>query len=109
MRWREICPKEIARITGRLQTDIEGHNAIGLGAVVVRVGVDGTFTDWDIAPGIRILLGGALPGFELVRYTIPVPVRGIGFRKPGVDGVVGTVELPDVIGREGPEAALIRC
>jgi hypothetical protein len=80
-----------------------------LGAAVVRADADGTFSDCDIAPGIRILLGAALPGFELVRYTIPVPVRGIGFEKPGVVGVVGAVELPDAIGRGGPEVALIRC
>jgi hypothetical protein len=72
-----------------------------------RLGADAPLSDCDIAPGILILLGGTLPGFELVRYTMPVPVRGIGFEKPGVVGVVGAVAL--CIGRVGPEAALIRC
>lgn len=62
--------------------------------------------DW--VEGIRILLCGARPGFELVLYTIPVPVRGIGFEKPGVVGVVGAVLLP-IVDRAGPDAARMRC
>ena len=47
---------------------------------------------------------------ELVRYTMPVPVRGIGFEKPCVVGVVGAVGGFDAgPGRAGPEAARIRC
>jgi len=51
-----------------------------------------------------------IPGVEQVRYTIPVPVRGIGFENPGVVGVVGAVDGFDITpGRVGPEATRIRC
>jgi hypothetical protein len=87
---------------------------MGLGMVggggAPRPAVDDTLSDCEAAPGILILLKGGFPGLELVRYTIPVPVRGIGFEKPGVVGVVGVVEGFDMApGRAGPEAARMRC
>jgi hypothetical protein len=87
---------------------------MGLGTAVVG-GIpwppaDETLSDCETAPGILSLLRGGLPGLELVRYTMPVPVRGIGFVNPGVIGVVGVVgELDVAPGWVGPEAARIRC
>jgi len=66
--------------------------------------------DCGTPSGILILFWGGFPGLELVRYTIPVPVRGIGLEKPGVVGVVGAVDgLGAKPGRVGPEAERIRC
>ena len=60
-------------------------------------------------PGTLTRLG-VLPGLELVRYTIPVPVRGMGLEKPGVVGVVGAVEgVDETPGRVGPDATRVRC
>lgn len=71
---------------------------------------DETLSDCETVPGILSLLRGGLPGLELVRYTMPVPVRGIGFEKPGVIGVVRAVGEPDMApGWVGPEAVRIRC
>jgi hypothetical protein len=105
VRWRED------RQENESKGEIECYNAMDLGTAIGWDGADGTLSDCDTIPGILILLGGVLPGFELVRYTMPVPVRGIGFEKPGVVGVVGAVELPDGMGpgRVGPEAVRMRC
>jgi len=54
--------------------------------------------DCGTTPG-NLNLGRERPGLELVRYTIPVPVLGIGFENPeGVVGVVGAVEGLNRIG-----------
>jgi hypothetical protein len=89
---------------------------MGLGIVGVggtpRLAADERLRDCDAGPGTLILLRGGLPGLELVRYTMPVPVLGIGFEKPGVVGVVGVVVVAGFAGtpgRAGPEAARIRC
>jgi len=72
--------------------------------------VDETLSDCDAAPATRTLVGGSLPGLELVRYTMPVPVRGKGLEKPGVVGVVGAVEgFDEPPGRVGPDKTRIRC
>ena len=88
---------------------------MGIGIVGVggpsRPAVDERLNDCEAAPGILILIGGGFPGLELVRYTIPVPVRGIGFENPGVVGVVGAVDGMDdgVPTWLGPDITRIRC
>ena len=66
--------------------------------------------DCDAGPGgtLILLLRGGFPGLELVRYTIPVPVLGIGFEKPGVVGVVGVL-LGFVVVEDVVVVVRIRC
>jgi len=68
--------------------------AIGLGTVD-GLGLDFEETIPDTDPGILILLPAANP--VVVRYTIPVPIRGLGV----ADGDVGDVEASENLGVDG--------
>ena len=65
---------------------VMGHRMVGVGGTTWPPANE-TLSGWEAAPGILSLLRGGLPRLELVWYTMPVPIQGIGFEKPGIVGV----------------------